>query len=90
MTLTSMWKTRIASFNNLRELIEAQISCGEKDDCKPVLLYQVPMKGQIGVWKIKGIADLIAIWPLRKTEKLRLEFLSSNPLGWSRLLIEYK
>jgi hypothetical protein len=54
-----------ASFNNLREVIEGQISCGERADCKPVLLYQVPMMGQIGVWKVKGIADLIAIWPCR-------------------------
>jgi hypothetical protein len=54
-----------ASFNNLREVIEGQISCGERVDCKPVLLYQVPMMGQIGVWKVKGIADLIAIWPCR-------------------------
>jgi hypothetical protein len=54
-----------ASYNNLREVIESQISCEEKVDCKPVLLYQVPMMGQIGVWKVKGIADLIAIWPCR-------------------------
>ena len=59
-------ENEISSFNNLRELIEAQISCEEKEDYKPVLLYQVPMTGQIGVWKIKGIADLIAIWPNQK------------------------
>ena len=31
----------------------------------PILLYQVPMKGPIGVWDVKGIADLIAVWPLK-------------------------
>ncbi len=68
-----------SSFNNLRELIEAQISCGEKEDYKPVLLYQVPMTGQIGVWKIKGIADLIAIWPIRNGKvKVRIFELKSS------------
>ncbi len=68
-----------ASFNNLRELIENQISCEEKENCKPVLLYQVPMTGQIGVWKIKGIADLIAIWPNRNGKvKIRIFELKSS------------
>ena len=68
-----------SSFNNLRELIEAQISCEEKEDYKPVLLYQVPMKGQIGVWKIKGIADLIAIWPIKNGKvKVRIFELKSS------------
>ena len=60
-----------ASFNNLRRIIEEQISSKEKPDGKPVLLYQVPMLGKIGVWKIKGIADLIAIWRC-KDEKLKV------------------
>ena len=51
-----------ASFNNLREVIEKQLSSKERADGKPVLLYQVPMIGKIGVWKVKGIADLIALW----------------------------
>ena len=51
------------SLNNLRELLVAQISVNQNGDCKPVLLYQVPMRGHIGVWNVKGIADLIAIWP---------------------------
>jgi len=68
-----------SSFNNLRELIVAQISCEEKEDYKPVLLYQVPMKGQIGVWKIKGIADLIAIWPIKNGKvKVRIFELKSS------------
>jgi predicted RecB family nuclease len=68
-----------SSFNNLREIIGTQISCEEKEDYKPVLIYQVPMKGQIGVWKIKGIADLIAIWPIRNGKvKVRIFELKSS------------
>ncbi len=59
------WEKAIDSMNNLRYVIEAQISAGEKIDSRPVLLYQVPMRGQIGVWEVKGIADLIAIWPVK-------------------------
>jgi hypothetical protein len=51
--------------SNLRYVIENQIAAGEKADTRPVLLYQVPMKGPIGVWDVKGIADLIAIWALK-------------------------
>ena len=68
-----------SSFNNIKELIEAQISCQEKEDYKPILLYQVPMTGQIGVWKIKGIADLIAIWPIKNGKvKVRIFELKSS------------
>ena len=68
-----------ASFDKLREVIEAQISYGERTDSKPVLLYQVSMRGQIGVWKIKGIADLIAIWPSKDGKvKIRIFELKSS------------
>jgi hypothetical protein len=50
-----------ASLKSLRKIIDQQLS-EEVIDRKPVLLYQVPMMGKIGVWKVKGIADLIAIW----------------------------
>jgi hypothetical protein len=59
------WEKATDSMNNLRYVIETQISAGEKSDCRPVLLYQVPMKGHIGAWDVKGIADLIAVWPLK-------------------------
>ena len=37
------------------------------------------MTGQIGVWKIKGIADLIAIWPIRNGKvKVRIFELKSS------------
>ncbi|TFH24633.1 DEAD/DEAH box helicase, partial [Candidatus Bathyarchaeota archaeon] len=72
-------ENEISSFNNLRALIEAQISCEEKEDYKPVLIYQIPMKSQIGVWKIKGIADLISIWPIRNGKvKVRIFELKSS------------
>lgn len=29
----------------------------------PILLYQVPLKGQIGLWDVRGVADIVAIWP---------------------------
>ena len=62
MTLISIRENEQESFFNLREIIEQQISSEERVDGRPVLVYQVPMYGKIGVWKIKGIADLIAIW----------------------------
>ena len=65
------WEKATDSMNNLRYIIEAQISEGEKADNRPILLYQVPMIGNIGIWEVKGIADLIAIWPL-KDEKVKL------------------
>lgn len=67
------------SFNKLREVIEEQISSKESHDGKPVLLYQVPMMGKIGVWKVKGIADLIAIWRVRDGKvKVRIFELKSS------------
>jgi hypothetical protein len=57
------WAKAADSMNYLHYVIESQIAAGEQADNRPILLYQVPMKGPIGVWDIKGIADLIAIWP---------------------------
>ncbi|MFA7398265.1 MAG: AAA domain-containing protein [Candidatus Bathyarchaeia archaeon] len=65
------WEKAEDSMNNLRYLIEHQISQGGKDDQRPILIYQVPMKGTIGIWEVKGIADLIAVWPL-KNGKVRV------------------
>ncbi len=62
---TCGWEKATDSMNKLRYVIEAQIAAGEQADYRPVLLYQVPMKGRIGVWEVKGISDLIAIWPLK-------------------------
>ena len=65
------WEKAEDSMNNLRYVIEHQIAESEKSDQRPLLLYQVPMKGSVGVWEVKGIADLIVIWPL-KDGKLRV------------------
>ncbi|MDR0798135.1 MAG: AAA family ATPase, partial [Nitrososphaerota archaeon] len=58
------WEKAASSLNELRQIIEAQIpTIAEKTSSNCLtLLYQVPLKGQIGAWDIKGIADLIAIW----------------------------
>jgi len=57
------WEKAADLLCELRQIIEAQILAEEKNSDRPILLYQVPMKGPIGVWNVKGIADLIAIWP---------------------------
>jgi len=54
------WKS---SLSTLREVIENKFSDEAGVGCKPVLIYQVPMKGHIGVWDVRGIADLIGVWP---------------------------
>ena len=46
----------------LKGIVEQQLSASGDAD-KPVLLYQVPLKGQIGLWEVKGRADLIGISP---------------------------
>jgi hypothetical protein len=75
----SGWEKAVDSMNNLHYVIEAQIAGGENADGRPVLLYQVPMKGLIGVWDVKGIADLIAIWPLKGGKvKVRIFELKSS------------
>jgi hypothetical protein len=67
------WKKAIDSMNNLRYVIEHQLSQSETNETRPILLYQIPMLGQIGVWNVKGIADLIAIWPLKNGKvKIRI------------------
>ena len=74
----SSYKPR-ESITNLRKIIDAQISAGEQTDSRPVLLYQVPMRGHIGVWDVNGIADLIAIWPLKDGKvKIRVFELKSS------------
>lgn len=73
------WAKANDSMDNLRYVIEAQIADYKKVDSRPVLLYQVPMKGSIGVWTVKGIADLIAIWPLKDGKvKVRIFELKSS------------
>ena len=73
------WKKARDSLNKLRNVIESQVSAGEKVDERPVLLYQVPMSGLIGIWNVKGIADLIAVWPCKDGKvKVRIFELKSS------------
>ncbi len=73
------WDKAKDSIDNLCYVIEHQVAQGEKTDARPILLYQVPMKGPIGVWEVKGIADLIAVWPLKDGKvKVRIFELKSS------------
>jgi len=56
------WVKAVDSQNELRQIIEAQILAEKNSTSSPVLFYQVPMSGHIGVWDIRGIADLIVVW----------------------------
>ncbi len=58
---------------NLCQIIQDQLSLGEQDEFRPILVYQVPMCGSIGVWTVRGKVDLIAIWPVKNGKtKLRI------------------
>jgi len=50
------------SLQAIKGIVENAVSADGKD-YKPVLIYQAPMMGRIGLWEIKGIADLMAVWP---------------------------
>jgi hypothetical protein len=54
------WKE---SLQTLTRLIEQALSAKPETEYKPALVYQAPMMGHIGMWQIKGIADLIGVWP---------------------------
>jgi len=64
------WEKAVDSLTELRQIIETQINAKEIVSDIPILFYQVPMKGNIGVWDITGIADLIAIWPPKNGKML--------------------
>jgi len=66
------------SIQKLREIISTLQAENQATD-KPVLVYQVPMCGYIGVWEIKGIADLLMIWPSKNGKiKLRIFEIKSS------------
>ena len=72
----SAWKNTLAS---IKELLEKPISATTENEYKPSLIYQAPMTGHIGMWKIKGIADLIGIWPIRNGKvKIRIFEIKSS------------
>jgi hypothetical protein len=55
------------STRSIREAVKSQILKEAKEPSSPILLYQVPLRGSIGAWDVRGLADLIAIWPWNKT-----------------------
>jgi len=55
----------------LADIVEA-VAAREPDDMDgPVVLFQTPMFGRIGVWDIAGIADLITLEPLPDSQGVR-------------------
>jgi hypothetical protein len=51
------------SLCKLQQAVQTQLANQNPDEKKPILIYQAPLMGHIGVWDVKGKADLIAIWP---------------------------
>jgi hypothetical protein len=67
------------SRQELTQIVENAFSAKAESDYKPVLVYQAPMMGHIGLWDIKGIADLIGIWPSRNGKvKVRIFEIKSS------------
>lgn len=56
------WKK---SLQSIMEILEDALSAKDDAPYNPVLIYQAPVMGRIGMWDVKGIADLISIWPRR-------------------------
>jgi len=54
-----------ASLQVLTHLVEEALFARPDAEYKPALVYQAPMMGHIGKWQVKGIADLIGVWPSR-------------------------
>ena len=72
----SAWKKTLQT---IMGLLECSLSAKPETEYKPVLIYQAPMKGHIGVWDIKGIADLIGIWPSKNGKvKVRIFEIKSS------------
>jgi hypothetical protein len=67
------------SLEALTKIVENALSAKPDEAYKPVLVYQAPMMGNIGVWNIKGIADLIGFWPLKDNKvKVRIFEIKSS------------
>ncbi len=67
------------SRQSIIDVLEDAVSASEDADYKPVLVYQAPMMGHIGLWDVKGIADLISVWPSRNGKvKVRIFEIKSS------------
>jgi len=77
---TSGWEGAWSkSLQAIRGFIESALSVDSSTEYKPVLIYQAPMMGNIGLWEIKGIADLIGVWPSRNGKvKIRIFEIKSS------------
>jgi hypothetical protein len=72
-------KACVDAFCVLKEALSCEFSASGKDDSSPVLFYQIPLSGHIGVWTVNGIADLIAVWPCKDGKvKLRIFEIKSS------------
>ena len=67
------------SIHDIMEILENAISADKEKPYSPVLIYQAPMMGHIGMWDIKGIADLIGVWPSKNGKvKIRIFEIKSS------------
>jgi len=51
------------SLQSIIEILKDAISAKNEAAFNPVLIYQAPVMGHIGMWEVKGVADLIGVWP---------------------------
>lgn len=61
--------------DQLSDLIEDVANRDPAEMDGPVVLFQTPMHGQIGVWDISGLADLIVLEPLAESRGVRSRIL---------------
>ena len=67
------------SLQTMTHLVEAALSGQADADGKPALVYQAPMMGNVGKWQVKGIADLIGVWPSKDAKvKIRIFEIKSS------------
>ena len=67
------------SIHDIMEILENAISADKEKPYSPVLIYQAPVMGHIGMWDVKGIADLIGVWPSKNGKvKIRIFEIKSS------------
>lgn len=71
--IETQWREAVRQ--QLEEIIETVAEQEPSDVDGPVVLFQTPMFGQIGVWDVAGIADLITIEPLPESLGIRSRIL---------------
>ena len=67
------------SLQSIIEILKGAISAKTEAALNPVLIYQAPVMGHIGMWEVKGVADLIGVWPNRNGKtKVRIFEIKSS------------